>query len=96
MNVLFPAHSNRTDGSSMSYHRSPDSKGSKGVSNNNNGGSVDDGEDDDENERYLMARKTFETLLPSLYRSGQPSWNPTVNKMTSLALKRFMVSAQNT
>jgi hypothetical protein len=90
MNVLFPAHSNRTDGSSMSYHRSPDSKGGKGVSNDNNGGSVDDGEDDDENERYLVARKTFETLLPSLYRSGQPSWNPTVNKMTSLALKKFM------
>jgi hypothetical protein len=32
-------------------------------------------------------------VLPALYRKGQLSWNPTVNKMTALALKSLMVIA---
>lgn len=39
-----------------------------------------------------VARKTLGVLIPAFYRSGQASWNPTVNKMTALALKCFVVS----
>lgn len=33
--------------------------------------------------------KVYRTVLPALYRSGKVSWNPTVNKMTALALKNI-------
>lgn len=39
-----------------------------------------------------VAEKTLRALLPALFRGGQASWNPTVNKMTALALKSFMVT----
>eukprot|EP01036_Dinobryon_divergens_P059022 gene59022-78752_t len=32
---------------------------------------------------------TLDILLPALYRGGNLSWNPTVNKMTGLALQRL-------
>jgi hypothetical protein len=32
----------------------------------------------------------FSALIPALYRGGQLSWNPTVNKMTALALRNLM------
>jgi hypothetical protein len=38
-----------------------------------------------------IARKTLQMILPALYRSGQISWNPTVNKMTALTIKCFLV-----
>lgn len=79
MNVLFPA--SPEDDKSMTR------SDSKQLDERN----IDE-ENDDESERFRIAKKTFEALLPSLYRGGQPSWNPTVNKMTSLALKRFLVS----
>jgi Protein phosphatase 2A regulatory B subunit (B56 family) len=31
----------------------------------------------------------FSALIPALYRGGQLSWNPTVNKMTALALRNL-------
>lgn len=34
---------------------------------------------------------TLCVLLPALYRGGAQSWNPTVNKMTGLALKNLQV-----
>jgi hypothetical protein len=37
-----------------------------------------------------VAEETLRTLLPALYRGGALSWNPTVNKMTGLALKNLM------
>lgn len=30
-------------------------------------------------------------LLPALYRRGQLFWNPTVNKMTAVALRKLLV-----
>jgi hypothetical protein len=44
------------------------------------------------NSKYSLGKVTLLELLPSLYRGGQQSWNPTVNKMTALAFKAFMVS----
>lgn len=89
MDVLFPVAADASE----TLHRRSDAKGSE--RSRIGGERVDeaneDDAEDDETERYGVAKKTFDTLLPSLYRSGQPSWNPTVNKMTALGLKRFMV-----
>lgn len=86
MDVLFPVAADASD------QRQSDAKGSERSRNDHRiDESNDEDVEDDETERYRVAKKTFETLLPSLYRSGQPSWNPTVNKMTALGLKRFMV-----
>lgn len=88
MDVLFPV---AADASETLHQRQPDAKGSDRSRIDRIDESNDEDAEDDETERYRVAKKTFETLLPSLYRSGQPSWNPTVNKMTALGLKRFMV-----
>ena len=37
------------------------------------------------------ALDTLAVLLPALHRGGQLSWNPTVNKMTGLAIRNLMV-----
>lgn len=39
---------------------------------------------------------TLSMLLPAMYRSGAQSWNPTVNKMTGLALKNLQVHPVST
>ena len=36
---------------------------------------------------YSMVNHIYAALLPALYRNGKLSWNPTVNKMTGLALR---------
>lgn len=42
----------------------------------------------------VVVRETLLQLLPALFRSGGGlSWNPTVNKMTGLALKNIQVRA---
>ena len=42
----------------------------------------------------VAVRETLLQLLPALFRSGGGlSWNPTVNKMTGLALKNIQVRA---
>ena len=33
----------------------------------------------------------FQLMIPALYKRGQLSWNPTVNKMTALALQKLQV-----
>jgi hypothetical protein len=40
---------------------------------------------------YTIVQYSLQQLVPSLYRHGQVSWNPTVNKMTAFALKNLMV-----
>ena len=35
-------------------------------------------------------------LVPALFRGGEVFWNPTVNKMTYLTLKKLMASIINT
>jgi hypothetical protein len=50
---------------------------------------------DDEADAVLrgqVADRCLSALLPALYREGRPSWNPTVNKMTALALRNIRVS----
>jgi hypothetical protein len=47
------------------------------------------------NPKYSIGQVTLMEILPSLYRSGQLSWNPTVNKMTALAFKSLMVRDNN-
>ena len=42
--------------------------------------------------RAQVADRCLSALLPALYREGRPSWNPTVNKMTALALRNIRVS----
>lgn len=37
-----------------------------------------------------IGQASLSLILPALYRQGQLSWNPTVNKMTALALKNLM------
>lgn len=44
------------------------------------------------NPQLSIGKVSLIELLPALYRGGNLSWNPTVNKMTSLALKGMMVS----
>jgi hypothetical protein len=49
---------------------------------------------DDETDASLRAQvadRFLAGLLPALYREGRPSWNPTVNKMTALALRNIKV-----
>lgn len=41
-------------------------------------------------EHREVAEEALTCLLPALYRSGAMSWNPTVNKMTGLALKNLI------
>jgi hypothetical protein len=43
------------------------------------------------NPSLSFASVSLRELLPALFRQGQLSWNPTVNKMTALALKAFLV-----
>jgi hypothetical protein len=38
-----------------------------------------------------VASESLSHLLPALFRGGQLSWNPTVNKMTGLALRSLQV-----
>jgi hypothetical protein len=40
-----------------------------------------------------VASESLSHLLPALFRGGQLSWNPTVNKMTGLALRSLQVIA---
>ncbi len=41
--------------------------------------------------RSQVADKCLSALLPALYREGHVSWNPSVNKMTALALRNLKV-----
>lgn len=92
MSVLFPVAID-TEQSATGKFRRRDSKDVKDQNDPQLMRIEEEGEEeDDESERFRIGKKTFETLLPSLYRNGQPSWNPTVNKMTALGLKRFMVN----
>lgn len=93
MDVIFPVSSDFVqDRKRRSEEKRKDEEKRGLYSPSERNGDVDEEEDDDdESERFRVATKTFGTLLPSLFRSGQPSWNPTVNKMTALALKRFLV-----
>lgn len=57
--------------------------------------SKESGLNDSEAEERLQSAitdKVYRTVLPALYRGGKVSWNPTVNKMTALALKNIKVS----
>ena len=37
-----------------------------------------------------MSERVVKVLLPVLYRDGKLHWNPTVNKMTAMVLKKLM------
>jgi hypothetical protein len=39
----------------------------------------------------LVSDLFIKKIIPALYKNGTPSWNPTVNKMTALALLAIKV-----
>lgn len=50
-----------------------------------------DGEGRETEAAVEISEKALHAILPALYRDGQLSWNPTVNKMTALALEAIQV-----
>ncbi len=75
-----------------------------------NSGSADDAKDSDADATSDSSRRVsvdaqlhrevgdrvLGALLPALFRGGSVSWNPTVNKMTALALKGIKASSSRT